>query len=220
MIKSNFDYQLPVVVIGSGGHAQVLVDCLQLLEREILFCTDIDPQLTGQDVMGVLVKGNDELIAALDPGEVQLVNGIGSINKPSLRKEIFELWTGRGFCFASLIHPSATVARSVVIDSGVQVMAGAVIQAGTRIHCNTIVNTGACVDHDCVIQAHCHIAPRVALSGAVYVDECSHIGTGACVIQGIKIGKECVIGAGATVVNDLPDHTIAVGTPAKPRPSN
>ena len=59
-------------MIGSGGHARVLVDCLQLLGREILFCTDINPQLTGQDVMGVLVKGNDELIAALDPDKVQL----------------------------------------------------------------------------------------------------------------------------------------------------
>lgn len=32
---------------------------------------------------------------------------------------------------------------------------------------------------------------------------------------GVKIGKGCTIGAGSVVTRDIPDFSIAVGTPAK-----
>lgn len=35
------------------------------------------------------------------------------------------------------------------------------------------------------------------------------------VAQGVKIGKECFIGANSVVVNDIPDYSVAVGNPAK-----
>ena len=41
------------------------------------------------------------------------------------------------------------------------------------------------------------------------------IGIGAVVIQGIKIGRWAIIGAGAVIVNDVPDFAIVVGVPGK-----
>ena len=206
----------PVVIVGSGGHARVLIDCLQLIGREVLFCTEISPELYGQLVDGVLIKGPDELILDLDCEKVQLANGIGSIGEPSRRQKVYERFTEKGFEFASVIHPTAAVSGSVKIGEGVQIMAGAVAQSGATISHNTILNTAATIDHDCQIGPHCHIAPRATLSGAVVVGKRSHIGTGANVIQAIHIGEGCVVGAGATVVKNLSDGTVAVGTPAKP----
>ena len=206
----------PVVIIGSGGHARVLIDCLRLAGREILFCTEIASQLHGQLVDGVLIKGPDELIQELDSAKVQLANGIGSIGEPIQRREVYENFSKLGFEFTLIIHPTATIAKSAKIGDGVQIMAGAVITAGATIDSNTIINTSATIDHHCEIGAHCHIAPRATLSGAVVVGKRTHIGTGANVIQMIHIGEGCVIGAGATVLSNLPDGTVAVGTPAKP----
>ncbi len=45
------------------------------------------------------------------------------------------------------------------------------------------------------------------------VEEGAHVGTGAIVIPGIKIGKWCTIGAGAVVVKDVPDNAVLVGNP-------
>ena len=45
--------------------------------------------------------------------------------------------------------------------------------------------------------------------------EGTHIGAGATIIQGIRIGKWCTIGAGAVVINHIPDFSTAVGCPAK-----
>lgn len=194
----------------------MLIDCLQLVGREILFCTEIASQLYGQTVDGILIKGPDELILDLDLKNVQLANGMGSIGEPIRREEVYERFSKHGFTFTSVVHPSATVAKSVKISDGVQIMACAVVQPGAIIGCDTIINTAATIDHDCKIGDHCHIAPRVAISGEVVVGKRSHIGTGASVIQAIHIGEGCVVGAGATVVKNLPDGTFAVGTPAKP----
>jgi len=41
------------------------------------------------------------------------------------------------------------------------------------------------------------------------------IGAGAKVLDGVKIGKGSVIGAGAIVTKDIPPYSVAVGVPAK-----
>ena len=178
--------------------------------------TDVDESQYGKLLLGVEIKGGDDLIEDWNPQDVILVNGMGSVGVPAHRKNIFDLWTQKGYRFASIIHSTAIVSKTAKIETGVQVMAGAVIQAGVTLGANSIINSGSTVDHDCHIGRHCHIAPKVALSGSITVADCSHVGTAACVIQGISIGQRCVVGAGATVIRDLSDDTTVVGTPAKP----
>lgn len=48
----------------------------------------------------------------------------------------------------------------------------------------------------------------------VEIGEGSWLGENVCVI-GAKIGKHCVIGANSVVTKDIPDYSVAVGTPAK-----
>lgn len=51
-------------------------------------------------------------------------------------------------------------------------------------------------------------------NGVVEIGEGSWLGENVCVL-GAKIGKHCVIGANSVVTKDIPDYSIAVGTPAK-----
>tara|TARA_Y100001980_G_C14365368_1_gene171983 strand:+ start:58 stop:636 length:579 start_codon:yes stop_codon:yes gene_type:complete len=41
------------------------------------------------------------------------------------------------------------------------------------------------------------------------------IGANATIVCGIKLGKYCFIGAGSTVVKDVPDYALMVGNPAR-----
>lgn len=41
------------------------------------------------------------------------------------------------------------------------------------------------------------------------------IGGNVCVLPGVTIGDDCVIGAGSVVVKDIPPHSVAVGNPCK-----
>ena len=204
---------LPVIVIGAGGHAKVVVDLLQCAGRTVLGLTDFDPDRVAGEVLGAAVLGSDEVLTDHRPEEVELANGIGSTEPPTKRQDLYDQLSARGYRFATLVHPSAVVARDADIGPGTQLMAGTIIQPGVRIGPNCIVNTGATIDHDCIIGAHVHIAPGVTLSGAVEVGDMTHIGTGASVIQGISIGTECMVRAGAVIVRDIRDGARAGSIP-------
>lgn len=205
--------ELPVIVIGGGGHAKVLVSTLLLCRRNILGFVDLDP--TSPPLLGIRCLGSDASVLHHAPGDVQLVNGVGSVSSTANRRDVYERFTQERYCFASVIHPSAIIAPEVQIEDGVQIMAGVILQPGSSVGSNAIVNTGAIIDHDCVIGAHAHIAPGAVLSGGVRVDSRAHIGTGACVIQGVSIGAASVVGAGAVVITDVPPGVTIVGVPAK-----
>lgn len=206
---------LPVIVLGAGGHAKVLIEALLRSSRVIAGIVDANPQLVGGDLLGVPVLGADDVVEGFRPAEVQLVNGLGSVGAVNRRQLLFEKFKPMGYTFATVIHPCAVIASDVTLGEGAQVMAGAVIQPGCRIGIDTIINTRASVDHDCAIGDHVHISPGATLSGAVTVGARCHIGTGATVIQGISIGADCLVAAGAVVVRHVADGTKVRGVPAR-----
>jgi acetyltransferase-like isoleucine patch superfamily enzyme len=52
-------------------------------------------------------------------------------------------------------------------------------------------------------------------SRGIALDENVWLGTGAKVLDGVRIGRDVVVGAGAVVTEDLPDGVVAVGVPAR-----
>lgn len=206
---------LPVLILGGGGHAKVLLGALMAGSVPVAGVLDPDPALAGKTLLGVSVLGDDRELLRFQPDEILLVNGLGSVGLPVRREELFARYKGLGYRFARVVHPSAVVAADAELGEGAQVMAGAVIQPGCRIGDNVIVNTRASVDHDCHIGDHVHLAPGVTLSGGVTVADGVHVGTGATVIQGVRIGRGSLVAAGAVVVSDIPECSVASGVPAR-----
>jgi UDP-perosamine 4-acetyltransferase len=189
--------ELPVIVVGAGGHGKVVVSVLLALGAKVEGIVDADRAKHGGKVLGVPVIGGDDTLP--DPKSVILANGIGSVDVPTSRREIYDRLVKRGYSFRSLVHPSAIVAKDVTLGDGAQIMAGAVLQPSVRIGANAIVNTRASIDHDCIIGDHVHIAPGATLSGNVTVGPETHVGAGATVVQGASIGSACLIRAGSLV---------------------
>jgi carbonic anhydrase/acetyltransferase-like protein (isoleucine patch superfamily) len=88
------------------------------------------------------------------------------------------------------------------------------------------IGAGSNVQDNCVI--HCdtdfpnHIGARVsighgALVHGVFVDDDALIGMGAKLLAGTRIGKRCLIGAGAVVPPNLvvPDDHVVMGVPGR-----
>ncbi|MEE1888721.1 acetyltransferase [Pseudomonas carassii] len=204
---------LPLVILGAGGHAKVLLSLARALCLEIQGVCD--PQLHHSGLRqwrGLPVLGDDAALNQIPPGSVLLVNGIGQTVGGAARRKLYEQFSGQGYRFATLVHPSAWVDPDAVLGEGVQVMAGAVVQADSHIGLNTIINTRAAVDHDCRVGRHVHIAPGATLCGAVTVADRSFVASGATIIQGIDIGEDAVVGAGAVVVRHLPANHRVLGS--------
>jgi len=202
----------PIIMIGNGGHASVLVETLIAQQSELKGYTA--PQ-EEKSFFNLPYLGTDDVIATYDPNEVLLVLGLGTIGVSNLRKSMFEYFVAKGYTFTNVIHPTAIVASSVQVGHGIQIMAGAILQTNISIDANTIINTGTIIDHNGVIGSHVHLAPGVTLSGGVRIGDSCHIGTGTSMIQGITIGNETMVGAGSVVVKNIGDRTTAYGVPAK-----
>lgn len=204
----------PVIIIGAGGHAKVVWDCLRLQGIKVLGMLDKCPPLENE-APELPIIGDDSAISAYSCDAVELVNGIGSVGDTSLRTAIFYKFKNQGYTFRSIIHPSAVVAQDCELGEGVQILAGTVVGTRAKIAANTIINTGTIVEHECDIDRNVHIAPGCILSGGVHIGKGCHIGTGATIIQGISIGKNSLVGAGAVVVRDIAEGTKVLGVPAK-----
>ena len=70
-------------------------------------------------------------------------------------------WTDKllaaGYQVPALVHPSAVVSPSAVLESGCFVMQRAVVNTHTRLERAALINSGAVVDHDSVVCAGAHV---------------------------------------------------------------
>lgn len=55
---------------------------------------------------------------------------------------------------------------------------------------------------------------NLEISQVVIGEDCK-IYNGAIILPGVHIGKHCVIGANSVVTHDIPDYSVAVGSPAR-----
>ena len=53
------------------------------------------------------------------------------------------------------------------------------------------------------------------IAGACEIGSATYIGMGSVLIDHTKVGSHSVIGAGAVVLEDIPDNVLAVGVPAR-----
>ncbi len=197
------DHSLPLLVLGAGGHAKVLIEIFQLNQQKVIGI--ITPDLHIEDIFeGLNIIGDDTAIDKYDPTKILLINGLGAIPGNRQRWNLSDVMRKKGFKFDNVIHPNSIIAKDVILAEGVQLMAGSIIQPGCKIGQDSIINTGVKIDHDSSIGFKCHIAPGVTLSGGVHIGNNVHIGTGVQVIQGIQVGDHSVIASGTTVYKDVP----------------
>nr|WP_306469588.1 acetyltransferase [Oscillatoria laete-virens] len=198
--------------MGCGGHALVCEDLLTACGLRVH--GHLSPEGAPSRLKCPRI-GSDDMLGRLPPDQYILVNGIGSTDIPSLRRDVYLRAKSTGFSFLTLRHPAAIISGDAVIREGVQMMAGSIVQAGASLGENTIVNTGTIVEHDCLVGSHCHLAPRVTLCGEVRLGDMTHVGPGTVVLQGRSIDSESLIGAMTLVRKDLPAQSRVAGNPAK-----
>ena len=204
-----------VLIIGAGGHAQVVADILLRMVDNghrimpVGFLDD-NPALTGLNFLGLPVLGK-----VSDLPNMTCDSLIVAIGENRIRKHMLQQLDSNGGRFAVALHPRSILAPDVEVGDGSMVCAGAIVNTGTVIETNVILNTGCTVDHHNLIGDHVHIAPGVHLGGEVQVGEGTLIGIGATVMPRRRIGCWSVVGAGALVDKDVPDGVVVVGMPAR-----
>jgi UDP-perosamine 4-acetyltransferase len=202
----------PVVILGAGGHAKVVIELIRSGGGVVSGLVDRDP--APRSVLGAPVVGDDSVLARLYADGAR--HAFVAIGDNEARVAAAARATDLGFTLVNAVSPHACVSDSARLGVGVAVMAGAVINADSEVGDLAIVNTGAVVDHDAWLGRGCHIGPGAVLAGGVRIGQGAFIGAGATVTPGRVIGAGAVVGAGACVIEDVSDDVIVVGVPARP----
>jgi len=206
-----------IIIFGAGGfgrEVQWLIERINQVEHQWNILGYIDDRKSkGDTINGHKILGGMDTLAEYC-GKAAITCSVG--NSAARKKIINQIEQTWDFDFPNLIDPS--VIRSGLIDMGKGniICAANILTVNIKIEDFVIINLDCTVGHDAQIQSFTTINPSVNVSGGVMVEESVELGTGSQIIQGKKIGRNTIVGAGAVVVKDLPENCTAIGAPAKP----
>lgn len=101
-----------------------------------------------------------------------------------------------------------SVGDSVFINQGVTIHAELDVTIGNRVEIGdgvTIYDT----------NFHPVVPGGEVKSGPVNIQDDVWLGNGVLILPGVSVGRGSVVGAGAVVTQDIPQGSLAVGSPAK-----
>jgi UDP-perosamine 4-acetyltransferase len=206
-----------IVVIGTGGHAKVVIDIINaMIDCEIIGVTSKELPV-GSRFCDYLILGDDSVLQLMyiEKKFDELAMGVGGFRDNNLRTKIFTNLKLEGFKFTNVIHPNAYISDTVEMGEGCVIFPGVLLNTEVKIGNNTIIATGASVDHETVIGNNSLVSAGAIIGANVKIMDNALIALGANVISGISIGHNALVGAGAVVIKNIEDNSTYVGNPAR-----
>ncbi|MCM1217010.1 MAG: acetyltransferase [Lachnospiraceae bacterium] len=201
-----------IILLGLGGHAHSVVDSIERTgEYNIIGFLDTE-EMQGKKFMDYCVLDTDDAMKKyFCKGIKKAFITIGFMGHGNIRNYLYQQLKDIGYIIPNIIDNTANVSTNVELEDGIFVGKNAVINSNARIRKMCIINTGAIVEHDCVVDEFSHIAVGSVLCGRVLIGKQTLIGANATVIQERKIGNYCIIGAGTVVRKDVEGNSMVIG---------
>ncbi len=211
-------------IFGAGGFAKevawIMDDVARLdptIGRVDAFIASDDAPNVGSSIHGAAVLAESDFFALYRGSPVNVFIAVGS---PLLKLRLQQKCATQleAVTFPSLVHPSVMYDhrdKAIIFGSGAIVCAGTILTTDIKIGDFSHLNLNCTVGHDAVIGTFCTLSPGVHVSGGVNLEPGCFVGTGAVLLENVRVPAASVIGAGATVIKTLAEPGTYVGTPAR-----
>lgn len=200
-----------IYIIGAGGHGKVVADIAKKNKYHKIFF--LDDNIKG-NIGEYQIIGTSDEIHRLNKEHKNVCFFI-AIGDNEIRNAIYLKLKKMGVTIPYLIHPSAVIDETVIIDEGSVIMANVVINANSKIGKGCIINTASSIDHDTTILDFVHVSPGSHLACCVTVGANSWLGIGCNIINNINISNNVILGAGTTLLKDIENPGKYVGLPLR-----
>ena len=200
-------------IYGYGGHGLEVEEHARVINlkenrwEKIIFVDDAKDKIDNEKIFSF-----EDIISKYSPKDIEFMTGIG---EPVIREKLYNKVKEKDYCFAILVHPSASVAESAVLEEGTMVAHNAFVSIKAHLFTNALVQPLACVHHECSVGRNSVVSTSAVMGGNSSLGYNSFIGLGASVKQGISVGNGSVVGMGAVVIKNVSDRVMVVGNPAR-----
>ena len=151
-----------VIIIGGEGNGGVIAACIEDnrrrfgdLEWEVAgFVNDYETQVCGYPVLG----GTDDVGKLLENPEYHFMWGIHMIGRNILTEKTFRRVNIPRERFATIVHKTAFVADSAILEPGAFVMSNCYVGAQARIGQCSLMMANSLVGHNTTVGPLCHFS--------------------------------------------------------------
>lgn len=203
------------VIIGAGKYGEVYLAYLQEAGVDIVGFLDDDPKFEGHSVSGIPVLGGVSRLNDLkDSDNVEAVYCPLGDNK--LRVKFLTLAKELGYQTPNYIHPTTIISPNVTIGEGVYILLGSTIMPHTVIKNYVMISMGVHLAHHAILEDGVFLSTGCNFGASIHAHKYAYCGISSTIMTGIhELGEDCLIGAGAVVIKDVPDRAVMAGVPAK-----
>lgn len=158
------------------------------------------------------------------PGELSL-----RIGKNSLIRPFSTLYAGSEIGDNFQTGQGVSVREDNIIGDQVSVGTNSVLEFGNRIGDNSRIHSN-CFLEMVTLGRYVFVGPNVVFTddphpmgcprykeckGGPVVEDYARIGAHCTILPGVRIGRNSLIGAGSVVTRDVPENSVAAGSPAR-----
>ena len=216
MIKSNDIAERSLIIIGCGAYGRLMLEVAkQMGNFECVGFIGQNATIRNHKVSGLPILGNDTYISKLtEMGINAAVIGVGSIER---RSKLIDLVVAEKITIPTIIDPTSVIYESANIGSGVSILACATVSSEVKIGSNTVIGTGVKILHNAEIGVNTIIGGGSTIGANARIGNMVKMGVGVVVASqaNISIGNGSEISAGSVILKDIPDHSFAIGNPAR-----
>mgnify|MGYP001005630920 CR=1 FL=1 len=205
-----------IIIYGSGGLARETVELIENIneikpEWNIKGYIDDIRGAEGGDINGYKILGTNKILENMDSS----VYIVLAVSDPSAKEKIYQEIKKYNMKFATLIHPSAKIAKNATIGDGSIISLDCLVSVNTYIGDHVFLNMRTVVGHDAVIKNYCSCLVNCIIAGNVVINEGVLLGSGCIIMEKKKIGKNAKISMGSAVYFDVEENAVVMSRPSK-----
>ena len=209
-----------IIIFGTGELAQRIFYYLKNSEDKVVAFSANESNIDSNELLGLPVVAFENIEEKYSPEEFSMFIALAYSDMNKKRAKFFDEAKSKGYELYSYVHPSTKIWDEFEMGENCFILAENIIQPFVKIGDNVLIGSNNLISHNTVIENNCFLTSNITLGGHITVGSNSFIGLSATINQRIKIGKECVIGAGTLITKDVNDKEVYAENSSKKLPQS